>query len=370
MRNYLKWWGFFSVSWWVMLFPLRFDVWNALIDPIHQSAYYLITLIAGPIPFHSDSSGMYALLLACPVFGALTALVAFIPFFRRQPVGAWTRAVLTYFLVLILWKYGWIKLIKLQFYLPEPNILYRELGQLSKDIAYWSLMGSSRSYVVFMGIAELVAGSLLVFRRTRFVGLLLALGIFINVVMVNISFDISVKLFSITCLLMIIALLTGYSNQLRQLVQLPVKKRKPLSVTNAPRWLKALVLSLCVMETIYPTVFTGSMNDDTIPRIKHHGAYTIRNHSHWKQLFVHREGYVILENKAGQQLDWKIDAASELYWKLSDPRTSETSFLLWSDNQVIWKQRAATDTFQLHQLPYRELPLLQNGVHPFSDEFH
>ena len=370
MRNYLKWWGFFSVSWWVILFPLRFDVWQTLIDPIHQSAYYLITLIAGPIPFHSDSSGMYALLLACPVFGALTALLAFIPFLEKQPVGAWTRALLTYFLVLILWKYGWIKLIKLQFYLPEPNIVYRELGQLSKDIAYWSVMGSSRSYVVFMGITELLAGTLLVFRRTRFIGLLVALGIFINVVMVNISFDISVKLFSITCLAMIIVLLAGYRDQLRQLVQLPVRKHKALQAMNAPRWLKALVLSLFVMETVYPSIYLESMNDDSVPRIEHHGAYAITNHGHWRRLFVHRESYIILENAKGGQLDWKITGMSSSYWQLSDQRTQAVSFLQWNDNVVIWKQRHSSDTFQLKELPYRELPLLQNGVHPFSDEFH
>lgn len=370
MHNYLRWLLFFSVSWWVLLLPFRYDVLVVAVDPIHQSVYYLITLITGPIPFHSDSSGMYVLLLVCLLLGALTAFLAVLPFFRKRNALVWTQVVLTYFLILVLWKYGWIKLIKLQFYLPEPNTVYRELGSLSKDIAYWSVIGSSRSYVVFMGVIELVAGLLLVFRRTRFVGLLLALGIFINVVMVNIAFDISVKLFTTTILLMIIGLLLGYRNQLRQLVQLPPLKKEPLPFVRTPAWLKALVLSLFVVETVYPSFVMESMNDDTMERPLHHGAYAIVNSPEWNRLYVHREGYLILENAEGTQLDWKITELSASLWKLHDQRTGQKSFLQWNNQTVVWKQAHTSDTFALQSLPYRNLPLLQDDVHAVSDRFH
>ena len=46
-------------------------------------------------------------------------------------------------------------------------------------------------------LLEILAAVLILIKRTRLMGLLLSLGILINVVAVNFGFDISVKLFSL-----------------------------------------------------------------------------------------------------------------------------------------------------------------------------
>jgi hypothetical protein len=86
--------------------------------------------------------------------------------------------------------------------LPEPNLLFTPLGQLDKDILYWSTMGSSYGYNLFLGCTELLTGVLLFFRKTRAIGALAAVFICANIVAVNFSFDISVKLLSSFLLLL------------------------------------------------------------------------------------------------------------------------------------------------------------------------
>jgi len=375
MRNYFGWLLFFSVSWWIVLLPYEYQLFSVVLDPFHTVAQSLITAIAGPVPFYSDSSGMYLLLIVCPVLGVLTAGLMLLPVFRKfRNKGFYlAKTVMTWFLVLELWKYGWIKLIKLQFYLPEPNTVYSSLGGLSKDIAYWSVIGSSHSYVVFMGITELIAGVLLLLPRTRFPGLLLALGIFINVVMVNFSFDISVKLFSLTSLLMVAIVLTGYRNQFRYMLQLPVKPVVRENRTRHPweNWLVALVVSLFVVESVYPAVVMESMNDDTLERPEHHGAYTIAAHPQLERLYIHRKDYVIFENREGAQLDFRIKAKNGENWSLIDERTQKESTLSWnSPQEAILQHDRISDTLSLKLMPYRDLPLLRKSFHWISDEFH
>lgn len=377
MRNYLRWSVFFAVVWWLVLLPKHFDLLGWL-QPFRESVYGLLSLVFGRLPYYEDSSGMYLLLLIAPILGLLTATLSFIPAFRKRAFhpGTAIRTVLLFYLVLELWEYGWIKLIKAQFYLPEPNTVYTDLGALSKDIAYWSVMGSSRSYVVFMGLTELLAGTLLLFRRTRFAGLLLALGIFVNVCMVNFSFDISVKLFALSLLGMTVFLLTGYPNQWRYLFQLPVKPAVERQTVSRPwkRWAQSLVLALMVVETVYPSVMTGNLNDDAFPRPAFHGAYRVIGHPHWKNLYVHRQGYFIFGDHHDRQLDWKITGENGLVYELLDERTNRKSQLLIKPSEkgwtVLWRSGKATDSMLLEQLPYRELPLLQPSFHWTSDQYH
>lgn len=378
MRNYLRWSCLFAICWWLLLLPKHYHFFSLLNEPVQHVVFPLVNGVFGTHPFFEDSTGMYLLLPVSAMLGLLVGVIAFIPAIRRlsfRPLAA-VRTVMLYFLLLELWEYGWIKLVKMQFYLPEPNTVYTPLGWLSKDIAYWSVIGSSRTYVIFLGVTELIAGTLLLIRRTRFLGLLLAAGVFVNVLMVNIAFDISVKLFALTLLAMTTVLLCGYPNQWRYLLQLPVRPRvsvaKPESAWK--RWGRALVLSLIVLETVYPSVRSGSLNDDAAPRPAFHGAYAIRDHVQWERLYVHREGYLILENHRGQQLDWKIVSPSNGRLQLLDERTGRKSVMELTRTSngmtVVWKYGTTTDTLKMNRLVYWSLPLFGKSPHWFSDDYH
>lgn len=106
------------------------------------------------------------------------------------------------YISVILIKYGIDKILKAQFPEPEPNILFTRFGNLDKDILFWSTIGTSKIYNIITGSIELFSGALLLFKRTRFLGLLLAIISFTQILIINISFDISVKFFSLILLLM------------------------------------------------------------------------------------------------------------------------------------------------------------------------
>lgn len=378
MRDYLRRSSFLALIWWLVLLPKHYHVLSWLNEPVQRFVYPVVNRLFGMHPYFEDSSGMYLLLPVSVLLGLLTGLIRLHPAIRPkafQPMQV-ALTVMLYFLILTLWEYGWIKLVKMQFYLPEPNTVYTHLGSLSKDIAYWSVIGSSRTYVVFLGLTELIAGILLLIRRTRFPGLVVTAGIFINVLMVNLAFDISVKLFAFTLLAMAIVLLCGYPNQWRYLFQLPVRPQMPVARSESTwkHWGRALVLSLMIVEVVYPSVVTGSLNDDSLPRPAFHGAWQIEHHRQLSRFYVHREGYVILENKDGRQADWKVLTSIGRRLQLLDERTGQKSVLYLkqtsSGAEAVWSRNGITDTLEMSQLPYRNLPLFRESVHCFSDEYH
>ncbi|MFZ1528097.1 MAG: hypothetical protein WAT19_05055, partial [Ferruginibacter sp.] len=143
----------------------------------------------------SDSSSMYLLVFLLLFFAAIAALI---PFIKKKSgnINSVNYKICCGYLCFVLLKYGLDKIFKTQFYLPEPNILFTPAGNLDKDILYWSCMGSSRVFNLATGAIEILTAIFLFFKRTRQAGILMAMVVLVNVLLVNISFNISVKLFS------------------------------------------------------------------------------------------------------------------------------------------------------------------------------
>lgn len=112
-----------------------------------------------------------------------------------------------YGLAISVMGYGFAKVFKSQF--PEPGFfrLLEPYGDSSPMGLAWTFMGYSKGYNYFTGIAELLAG-LMLFRKTATLGALITIAVMVNVVMMNFSFDIPVKLYSTHLLLMAIYVLS------------------------------------------------------------------------------------------------------------------------------------------------------------------
>lgn len=108
----------------------------------------------------------------------------------------WFLLFLSYYVAYSMFTYGIIKLFNLQFSPPGLSRLFETYGQSSPMRLMWTFMGASSTYVVFAGACETIAGLLLLFRRTRTIGALAAFGVMFNVFMMNMSYDVPVKLFS------------------------------------------------------------------------------------------------------------------------------------------------------------------------------
>lgn len=111
-----------------------------------------------------------------------------------------TLVVLRYYLGFILLLYGVSKLFEIQFTLPTPTRLDGRIGDMSPMGMLWTFMGSSRPYTVFGGALEIIPGLLLLSRRTAMLGAVAAIAVLTNIVALNFSYDVPVKLFSLELL--------------------------------------------------------------------------------------------------------------------------------------------------------------------------
>ena len=164
---------------------------------------------------YSDTVSMYILVLVLFILAILVSVLLLkIKKWRlyREKVLSFFYSLFVCYLALQLMKYGVDKIFKNQFYLPEPNILYTPLGRVDKDLLYWSSMGTSHFYNVFLGSLEMVAAIFILIKRTRLMGLVMSLVILLNVVAVNFGFDISVKLYSLFLLFLTVYLMNPYSS--------------------------------------------------------------------------------------------------------------------------------------------------------------
>lgn len=339
----------------------------------------------------SDSGSMYVLVFLLLILAVLISLlIQFLPKwkFYKGKILSFLYVVFYYYLVLLLLKYGLDKIFKGQFYLPEPNTLYTRLGQMDKDLLYWTSMGTSRFYNIFMGTAEVMAGVLLFFRRTRMAGLLIAAGIFLQVVMINFGFDISVKLYSLFLFSLSMYLLTPFIKRLFHFFFISKYRnesyRQPDPVLKdhqfASVFLKCFIGGLILLESLYPYLKDNNFNDDIAKRPYLHGAYEVREfvsgndtiaiaHAPVKRFFIHRSGYIIFQDQEDRMQDYKFDYdTSGKKYVLTDYGLKKTELEIMyrqTDSVLIMQYMKAGKLIQLmgKGLDWRKLPVLQKSFH-------
>lgn len=123
-------------------------------------------------------------------------------------------AVLRLFLCTMMVLYGVAKLVDAgQFPPPSPARLDQSFGDASPMGLLWTFMGHSKAYTVFGGLAELAGGLLLLSRRTAVIGALVTAAVMTNVVVLNMSYDVPVKLFSMQLLLCALLILLPHARR-------------------------------------------------------------------------------------------------------------------------------------------------------------
>jgi hypothetical protein len=99
-------------------------------------------------------------------------------------------------------NYGVAKVIPLQMPYPGLTRLLQPFGTFSPMGVLWSSIGATPSYEIFAGCAEVVGGLLLILPRTATFGALICLADMIQVFMLNMTYDVPVKLFSFHLILL------------------------------------------------------------------------------------------------------------------------------------------------------------------------
>lgn len=346
--------------------------------------------IANP-EISSDSTTMYLLFLILLIVAILFSILLNCVYSFKKTQQFFTQiipSILVIYLSVVMLKYGFNKIFKVQFYLPEPNTLFTPLGLMDKDILYWSTIGSSYSYSFFLGLLEVIPAILLLFRRTRTFGNFILFGILIHVVAINFCYDISVKLYSSFLLMISISLLipslkTIYSffilNQSVKLTSTSIKNS--IISNNKVNVLKIILVSLIFLECLYPFIKNKVYNDDKIPRNHLHGAYEVfavndsyeqKRNKNIKRIFIHRQNYFIIQYEDDSMEDFKLEIdpiknkfiltnheggkniANYKYFE-----TSKKLELSFEEINLILYTKA---------LPWKKMPLLQPLFHWSVDE--
>jgi uncharacterized membrane protein YphA (DoxX/SURF4 family) len=141
----------------------------------------------------------------------------------------WFRVFIRFALASQLIGYGIVKVIPLQMPFPFLPKLVEPYGNFSPMGVLWSSIGATPAYETFAGSAELLGGILLIFPRTTMLGALVAMADMTQVFMLNMTYDVPVKLFSFHLLLMSLFLLAP---DCARLLNFLVRDRAPEPATR------------------------------------------------------------------------------------------------------------------------------------------
>lgn len=170
----------------------------------------------------------------------------------------WLCVFTRYYLALFAFLYGIIKLFSLQMTFPNPSLLATPLGDFLPMRLSWMFMGYSTPYQVFSGVMEIIAGILLLSRRTATFGTVVATGVFMNVMMMNLSYDIPVKIFSMRLVFMSLFLLAHEYKRIIGffILNKPTGACDLYHVRLEKKWMRIVRISL---KVIFIGVFVGWM---------------------------------------------------------------------------------------------------------------
>ncbi len=192
----------------VICFPVvGYSVYMLLVEawtPIVAVVGGLLGVSTDALPYQcSDTTWNYAQLLVAAVLSLGIGLLLARSKLDARRVRDWAIVVLRYLVALTMIYYGLGKVYPGQFGDGFSLIyLLQTYGDSSPQGLMWRFMAFSRPYTIFGGMLEVIAGALLLSRRTTTLGALLTLGVMGNVAALNLSYDVCVKLFSTALVVM------------------------------------------------------------------------------------------------------------------------------------------------------------------------
>jgi len=303
------------------------------------------------------------------------------------------RVLVRYYLAYMMFSYGFFKVFKAQFPFPTLTQLYTPLGDFTPMRLAWLFFGYSTPYTAFGGYAEVLGGLLLLFRKTITLGALVLLAVVGNVVMLNFSYDIPVKLFSCILLLMVLFLLAPDFSRLFSFFIL----NKPTVPSNSglrfeARWQKWPRIALMAVFWGYGFFYTAYQGYSQAATVRHksewHGAYDVLNYSlngsadvassadtvRWSQVVIGEgwapnefSGAVRRGNLKAERVTFKTDSTKSRWtiaFRGDTSKTISATFAKLDSNRVLLNGKLRNDSLRVVlKRNDREFTLLKHPFH-------
>lgn len=240
-----------SLTWIASALQWTSEQWNELVLAAARVAHIEVPAMpAGS----GDTTFNYVELPVRFALAAVAALVwTLLP--RRVSDARWRQLLvlhLRFVVALAMLGYGFAKVFPGQFPPPSLDRLTSTYGESSPMGLLWTFMGASQPYTIFGGALEVLGGVLLLFRPTAVIGALVSAGVLLNIVALNLCYDVPVKLYSSHLFLM--ALIVALPDARRLLAAglgraVPPRAELPLA-TSQPGRIAVFALHILVLLAI------------------------------------------------------------------------------------------------------------------------
>jgi hypothetical protein len=219
-------------------FPIDWIPYTTYLDRKYRQLWHVIAPWTGrhilhlgyPITVFQGESGDTTynyVVVFCELMLALVATIVWSWLDRKRPgygsLRQWFWLYLRFVLAQFMIGYGARKVIKTQFPDLRPSDLMTTYGQSTPMHLLWNFMEASKSYTFFAGAVEMLGGILLIVPRFALLGSLVSIGAMGNVFILNMSYDVPVKLLSFHLLVMSVLLAAP---DLRRLADLFIFNRR------------------------------------------------------------------------------------------------------------------------------------------------
>lgn len=292
----------------------------------------------------------YMELFVCFILASITSVIW--SFFNRKENGYDT--LLHYFLIFCryyvafsLISYGYAKIFYNQFGAPGLGRLLQAYGDSSPMGIAWTFIGASKPYTVFSGVAELVGGILLLFRRTTVIGALIGFIVMFNVMMLNFCYDVPVKLYSTQLVILSFIIMYCMGHNLKLIF---FKNASTNSVVYKPlftkKWLKIsrIVSKSCIVFALvgldgYQQYLSIDEAGPDAPKAPLYGIYkptllikngdTLRlfsDSAEWKHFVVEYNGRALIKQLNDRRMPFAFEVD-----------TLKKSILAYSDSDTLHK---------------------------------
>lgn len=174
------------------------NTWAKLVQPVAEAIF---GVSADVLPNGSgDTTFNYVQIFVIAVLALIATMAwSFLDRHRRNytRLAEWLRVYLRFVVGVAMISYGAFKVIKAQFPGASLDKLLEPYGDASPMGLLWTFMGASTLYNFFTGAGEMLGGLLLFARRTQLLGALITAAVMTHVAVLNFSYDVPVKLYSV-----------------------------------------------------------------------------------------------------------------------------------------------------------------------------
>ena len=276
--------------------PYSDAAFNFYIEPFHKLIPWLaknLLHMPKPITIFTNGSGDttydYLIILFIAVLSALATIIWSITGRNTKNYNKllyWLTVCIRYYVAITMVTYGSVKVIKLQFPSPSLNSLTEPLGNMSPMGLAWNYVGYSTGFNYFTGFGELTCGLLLFFRYTTTLGAILGVVVAGNIMAINYSFDVPVKLLSTFLVLMSLFLLV---RDYDRLINFFFKNREARPSNLSPhrfkvRWknitlnvIKYVLVVYVVFGDMFSAIESSAQYGDKAKKAPLYGLYKVQS---------------------------------------------------------------------------------------------